>query len=88
MTREQAAKWIPLYQAYVDDKLDARVGDHWEPIRHTDRISWCNPPSDYRIRPEPREIWVWPDGTWSEKTRSRIGAEECMQAKIFREVLP
>jgi hypothetical protein len=86
MTREEAKAWAPLYLAYAEGKLDVRVGGHWEPVPPHGGITWCNPPSDYRVRPEPREIWVFPNGTWLDAAwQHRCRPPEAI---VFREVIP
>lgn len=63
MNASNAREYLPLVQALAEGKviqyqyLHGKWGDVLDLYEH-------NPASDYRIKPEPREIWVnrYPDG--------------------------
>lgn len=58
MTREEAREWASLYQAYADGKtiqFRSNAEKKWIDLCYGsfDDSIYC-----YRIKPEPREIWV------------------------------
>lgn len=63
MTRENAKDYLPLVQALAERKtLQSRARDGWADILPTEDIWFCNPASDYRVKPEPpkpREWWAY-----------------------------
>ena len=58
MTREEAAKWAELYQAYADGKvIQVRIHDgSWREWRS---YNFDLPVTDYRIKPEPKKAEFW-----------------------------
>lgn len=60
MNKEEAKQFLPLVQALVDKKqVQENLGSDEHPDWvDTDRIDTRNHPSRYRIKPEPRRIWV------------------------------
>ena len=93
-TREEINRRIEIMQAYVDGKEIQR--------RYTYKDKWLDAPdpkfnwsmSNYRIKPEPREIWVVEDKVkrvaygvhFSEKEAESYAAEEDIVSH-YREVL-
>lgn len=60
MNKNDAAQYLPLVQALADGKtLQSNVSGTWDDI---DEPLFQNSPTTYRIKPEPREIWVVMDG--------------------------
>lgn len=57
MTREEAAKWAELYQAYADGKVIQRdIGGTWHDV--PDPI-FIHPYDLYRIKPEQKKVEFW-----------------------------
>lgn len=57
MNKDNAKDYLPLVQALADGKvIQINTVDGWEDL--TAEISLCFAPDQYRIKPEPREIWV------------------------------
>ena len=59
MNKDNARDYLPLVQALADGKLiqgHMAYSGQWEDM--TGNINFDGPASDYRIKPEPREIWV------------------------------
>ncbi len=64
MNKDSARDYLPLVQALVDGKtVEFRLEDEniW---RELPNLSFTYPLDQYRIKPEPREIWVnrYPNG--------------------------
>ncbi len=62
MNRERARELLPIIQAFAEGKeIEALIGRHW---------NICTPTFDdefeYRIKPEPREFWLFVSGEWQE----------------------
>lgn len=57
MNKDNAREYLPLVQALVDGKtVQYRLlGEKWSTGGDVD---FTLPPDQYRIKPEPREIWV------------------------------
>lgn len=57
MNKDNAKDYLPLVQALADGKqIQVRDGHSgWCCIKEA---TFCSPPDDYRIKPEPKEIWV------------------------------
>lgn len=58
MNKDNARDYLPLVQALAEGKVIQEkhsVDSPWEDCANPD-FSWH--PGDYRIKPEPREIWV------------------------------
>ena len=87
MNKDNAREYLPLVQALAEGKtIQCRqVPGGWTDM---DRLNFNAPPNEYRIKPEPREIWV----RFNEKTtlvlEQKSGAEmnltDCIK---FREVM-
>jgi hypothetical protein len=62
MNKENAHKFLPLIQAWVDGKnLQYREYDdtsYWEDFEKDEEISFCDDPEKYRIKPEPRTFEI------------------------------
>lgn len=59
MTREEAAKWAELYQAYADGKV-IQFYDGGTAWVECDKLrSAAYPPYLYRIKPEPKKAEFW-----------------------------
>ncbi len=59
MNRENARDYLPLVQALAEGKViqgHMAYSGRWEDI--SGDIRFDGPASNYRIKPEPREIWV------------------------------
>ena len=55
MTIEEAKELLPIIQAFADGKaIQYRKGYEWIDIKTGEDLSFLRPPSDYRIKPEPR----------------------------------
>jgi len=57
MTREEAKKLLPYVQAFADGKLvqwQDSVTNEW----HDDNDPNFHPVAKWRIKPEPREVWI------------------------------
>ena len=56
MTREGAKELLPIIQAWTEGKkIQYRTcPDKWEDIEENERVNFTSPPSDYRIKPEPK----------------------------------
>lgn len=92
MNASNAKDYLPLVQALVEGKtVQYRLlGEKWSTGGDVD---FSLPPDQYRIKPEPREIWVnrFPDGheglTWYETeeaaNRAYVGAVQVR----YREVI-
>lgn len=60
MTREEAAKLLPIIQAFVEGKtIQYKVpGNHDNRWHDAEDLSFLNPPENYRIKPEKVKLWV------------------------------
>lgn len=59
MNKDNAKDFLPLVQALAEGKViqgHMAYSGRWEDI--SGDIGFDGPASDYRIKPEPREIWV------------------------------
>lgn len=55
MIREEIKEMLPIMQAFAEGKLiQFRKGYEWIDIKTGEDLSFLRPPSDYRIKPEPR----------------------------------
>lgn len=55
MTREEIKEMLPIMQAFAEGKpIQFRKGYEWIDIKTGEDLSFLRPPSDYRIKPEPR----------------------------------
>jgi len=61
MNKNNAAQFLPLVQALADGKIlqYAPDGSTWSDAKSP---AFINQPEKYRIKPEPREFWIWRDG--------------------------
>lgn len=84
MTRQEK---IDVITAHVDGKVieirNHTKDDKWSVVCRPNFDSFDT--ADYRVKPEPREGWLFPGQLWSREELS----EENMKGVIFvREVLP
>lgn len=98
MTTEEKIK---VMQAYLEGKTveaaPKRGGEPWYPLAKTSEPIWNFAGFDFRIKPEPRELFVivrkdgcWPDISYGYQTK--LAAEEAAYGKDyevrrFREVI-
>ena len=56
MTREQAKELLPIIQAYAEGEIIQYKNflDEWTDIKENEGLSFICPPSDYRIKPQPK----------------------------------
>ncbi len=57
MNKDNAKDYLPLVQALADGRVIQRMGGFGKWIDCEDADFSCDP-ADYRIKPEPKEIWV------------------------------
>ena len=96
MTREEAKKVVPILQAFADGKtIQYRPyeGRPWRDLSSDEHLD-ADHPRRYRIKPEPREIWVneYKHGlfcSWcnSEKAAKSTMGSDCIRQVRFREVI-
>ena len=93
MNKETAKDYLPLVEALANGKvIQHRNAGGWYDASH---VFFDNPAHEYRIKPEPREVWIsrFPDGhdglTWYEteeaahRAYGRVGAVQVR----YREVI-
>lgn len=78
MNKHNAKDYLPLVQALAEGKViqfnaNTWTEPHWIDV---DRLLDSNPAQGYRIKPEPREIWVnhYPNGMNAGNYESRLDA--------------
>ena len=56
MTREQAKELLPIIQAFAEGEIIQYKNflDEWTDIEENEGLSFICPPSDYRIKPQPK----------------------------------
>ncbi|WP_426355634.1 hypothetical protein ACN9MD_09575 [Stenotrophomonas maltophilia] len=93
MNKDNAKDYLPLVQALAEGKvIQFNDGSRWRDLG-SGHISWDYAAKFYRIKPEPREIWVrrHEDGTNSAYVySSKQEAEDCSKewtAVHYREVI-
>lgn len=65
MNKDNAKDYLPLVQALAEGKVvEIQGSDGWKVLSNYD---FTSPPKHYRIKPEPKEIWVnrYSDGSES-----------------------
>ena len=78
MNAQNAKDFLPLVQALADGKVIRFQGEE------QCEVSFCYPPSEYDIKPEPREwaMWVSPKGELTQNsdmlTREHIRVREIL----------
>lgn len=95
MTREEAKEYLPIMQAYSEGKvIQAKLitNGKWVDIDDEEELTLSCPPSDYRIKPEPKyrpfktqeECWEemhkHPDFGW---VKSKCNQEVTLIGRIF-----
>jgi len=58
MDRKEAAQWAEIYQAYADGKKIQGVNLNGEWADLSEPLYFSAPLAKYRIKPEPKVIWV------------------------------
>ncbi len=80
MTREQIKEKLFLIQAFADGKIiQGRVRDGWIDLEYP---TFLDPLDSYRIKPEPREVWI-KDGSSLAYEKVSARALEC-DGDVFR----
>jgi len=63
MNRKETRKAIEVMQAYVDgaeiECLSKKINYESERDWYTEEPMWHWPSWEYRIKPKPREFWIW-----------------------------
>lgn len=94
MNKDNAKDYLPLVQALAEGKVvQINTADGWEDL--TAEISLCFAPDQYRIKPEPRELWVVIDndndgthiGFLSEHAAIRDVGSRGVEIRRYREVI-
>lgn len=64
MNASNAKDYLPLVQALADGRVIQARMFSCDPWKDCSRPDFTMDPSNYRIKPEPKEIWVneWPEG--------------------------
>lgn len=93
MNASNAKDYLPMVQALAEGRvIEHRGSGGWYQLNNP---SFQDPPSDYRIKPEPKELWTnrYSDGSESPAYESREVAESdadeddpCVQV-CYREVI-
>lgn len=90
MNKDNAKDYLPLVQALAEGRvIQGNCGGEW---KDDDYPSFSSPPNYYRIKPEPREVWVneYPSGVqyvWSNETQARENVGEAGITRRYREVI-
>lgn len=58
MNKDNAKYYLPLLQALAEGRTLQHAGPKWEWVDLADEVSFNYSPNCYRIKPEPKEIWV------------------------------
>lgn len=78
MNKDNAKDYLPLVQALAEGEVIQFNSNTWHESHWIDveRLLDSNPAQSYRIKPEPREIWVnrYPDGRETSAFSSRQDA--------------
>lgn len=89
MTREHWKELLPIIQAFADgEEIQIRVGEEW--LKLTNAPLFNDKPSEYRIKPKPREIWVCiEDGTaWDHEWQAKNNCAPFQSTPMrFRQIL-
>ncbi len=91
MNKDNAKDYLPLVQALADGKvIQVQLNGVWK--NAAEQIAFDGPPSDYRIKPEPREIWVnhYYDGDLVAFNRLEVAENHLAKGgftKHYREVI-
>lgn len=95
MNKDNAKDYLPLVQALADGKKIQGFMDHsqkWEDMG--EEIFFDGSPDGYRIKPEPREIWVnrhhdggHGSGTYNSREDASRGILEGWTPVLYREVI-
>jgi hypothetical protein len=79
MNKDNAKDYLPLVQALADGKMiqvNLLFPSNEEKWRDSSDVEFCYPQVAYRIKPEPKEIWVnqYPNGVNAGNYASRLDA--------------
>lgn len=89
MNKDNARDYLPLVQALAEGKViqgHMAYSVRWEDF--SGDISFDGPASDYRIKPEPREIWMnyYPNGAFGQVHDSEVEAYEARSNDTAKQV--
>lgn len=90
MNKSNARDYLPLVQALADGRVvQGKFLDGW---RDLNVVSFDMDACCYRIKPEPRDVWVneYPSGVqyvWSTETKARENVGEAGITRRYREVI-
>lgn len=91
MNKETARDYLPLVQALAEGRVIQMMGafGKWKDV---DDVFLNTPASNYRIKPEPREIWVneYPNEINSAYRSHDLAAAHCLdygKTVRYREVI-
>lgn len=94
MNKDNARDYLPLVQALAEGKVIQSRMFSCDPWKDCARPDFTMDPSNYRIKPEPREIWVnrYVDGydsdrAYSSKEYAEDGIQDGWRAVRYREVI-
>lgn len=93
MNKNTAREYLPLVQALSEGKvIQGRMAysGRWEDM--PEEFDFSGPAESYRIKPEPREVWVneYPSGVqyiWGTETQARENVGEAGITRRYREVI-
>lgn len=87
VNREEAKKWVKLFQAVADGEQLQFYSDSsasWADVRNTPNVG-CWPARRYRVKPKPVELEVWYNPNPPGHLRSVIGAGTVSGDYIWKE---
>lgn len=99
MNKDTARDYLPLVQALSEGKVIQykyqKSDKSYEWMDLESSVDFCMPADFYRIKPEPREVWInrFPDGhdglTWyeTEEAAHRAYGRVCAIQVRYREVI-
>jgi len=88
MNSYNANNYLPLVQALAEGKLQrAEVCGAWRDIPKDEEVHFSDPWLNYRIKPEPRELWqLWAihAGTGEEVMVGQFSSYEAVKAVAYK----
>lgn len=91
MNKQTAKDYLPLVQALADGKVIQINNGHGLWVDLGENVHFRDFPSEYRIKPEPREIWVneYADSAFMYKTEDEAKRQAApgVVRRRYREVL-
>jgi len=98
MNKDNAKDYLPLVQALAEGKViqvNVRFDAGIEKWVDSGDVEFYHPAAAYRIKPEPREVWVnhYPDKAWAAngpfatKEHARLGGAPGAIQVRYREVI-